>query len=131
MIVNEPKQVIVVRTDLNMRKGKIAAQVAHASLGAILNYAHQLFEGEIKINVEHEAVREWLSGRFKKICVGVASEAELLEIFNAAHAAGINVKLIRDAGLTEFGGVPTLTCLALGPDWPDKIVAISGHLRLL
>ena len=129
--MEEAKQVIVVRKDLNMRKGKIAAQASHASMGAILNYAGPVYEGEIRINVENPAVRTWLSGRFKKVTVSVDSEEELLEIYQKAIDNGVNVKLIKDAGLTEFNGVPTLTCLALGPDYPSKLDPISGHLKLL
>lgn len=128
--MEEPKQVIVVRKDLNMRKGKIAVQAAHASLGALLNRAGPAYEGEIRINVEDPTVREWLNGRYKKICVGVDSERELLEIYHAAIATGVNVKLIQDAGLTEFTE-PTLTCLALGPDYSLRIDPLTGHLRLL
>lgn len=128
--MEEPKQVIVVRKDLNMRKGKIATQAAHASLGALLNRAGPAYEGEIRINVEDPAVREWLNGRYKKICVGVDSERELLEVYHAAIATGVNVKLIQDAGLTEFTE-PTLTCLALGPDYSLRIDPLTGHLRLL
>lgn len=128
--MEEPKQVIVIRKDLNMRRGKMVAQGAHASLGAILNRAGPAYEGEIRINVEDPAVREWLAGRFKKICVSVNSEQELLEIHQAALAAGVNVRLIQDAGLTEFTE-PTLTCLALGPDYPSRIDPLSGHLPLL
>ena len=131
MANNEPKMVIVMRKDLNMRRGKQIAQGSHASMGAILNYAGPVYEGEIRINVEKPEVRQWLEGRFTKVCVSVDSEAELLAIYDAAIAANINVKLIRDAGLTEFNGVPTLTCLALGPDTPEHINAITGHLKLL
>lgn len=137
MANNEPKQVLVWRADLKniqghrVRSGKMAAQLAHASMGAILNYAGPVYEGEIRINVENEAVRLWLEGRFTKICVSVNSEQELLDIYENAIKANINVKLIKDAGLTEFNGVPTLTCLALGPDYPEKLDPISGHLKLL
>lgn len=131
MANNEPKQVIVIRKDLNMRKGKIAAQASHASMGAILNYAVKMYEGELRVNIENPAVREWLEGRFTKICVSVDSEQELLDIYENAIKSNINVKLIKDAGLTEFNGVPTLTCLALGPDYPEKLNPISGHLKLL
>lgn len=129
--MEEPKQVIVIRKDLNMRKGKLVAQSCHASMGAILNYAGPAYEGEIKINVERPAVNQWLSGRFKKITVSVNSEEELLEIHQKALDAGVNVKLIKDAGLTEFNGVPTLTCLAIGPDYPSNIDHLTGHLPLL
>jgi PTH2 family peptidyl-tRNA hydrolase len=137
MANNEPKQVLVWRGDLKnsngqkVRSGKMAAQLAHASMGAILNYAGPVYEGEIRINVETPAVREWLAGRFTKVCVSVDSEQELLAIYEKAIAENVNVKLIRDAGLTEFNNVPTLTCLAIGPDYPERINPITGHLKLL
>lgn len=130
MTKSEPKQVIVVRKDLNMRKGKIAAQASHASLGAVLNYATYTGEESITIAV-NSPLFDWLSGRFTKVCVSVDSEEELLAIYNLAVRNGVNVKLITDAGLTEFNGVPTKTCLALGPDYPENIDSITGHLKLL
>jgi PTH2 family peptidyl-tRNA hydrolase len=119
---NERKQVIVLRKDLNMRKGKMVAQGAHASLGAILK------DGKLKKNADIDA---WLEGRFTKICVGVNSEAELLEVYNDAVRAGFNCCLITDAGLTEFDGVPTLTAVAVGPGIPKEIDRITGDLKLL
>jgi PTH2 family peptidyl-tRNA hydrolase len=128
-----PKQVIVVRKDLNMRKGKIAAQAAHASMGAILNYGQYADENPNQYNlvIYNDAVHEWLDGLYTKVCVSVDSEAELLEIRDKAVAADLNVKLVTDAGLTEFNGVPTLTCLAIGPDYPERIDLITKHLKLL
>ena len=131
MANNEPKQVIVVRKDLNMRKGKIAAQSSHASLGAILNYGGKVYEGTLTLTIENLAVKEWLDGRFTKVCVSVDSEEELIDIYTKAMNRKVNVKLIKDAGLTEFGGVPTYTCLAIGPDYPENIDPITGHLKLL
>lgn len=131
MANNEPKQVIVVRKDLNMRKGKIAAQASHASLGAILNYGGKIYEGTLNLTIEKQAVKEWLDGRFTKVCVSVDSEEELIDIYMKAMHNKVNVKLIKDAGLTEFGGVPTYTCLAIGPDYPENIDPITGHLKLL
>lgn len=129
--MSEPKQVIVVRKDLNMRKGKIAAQVAHASMGAILNYRSHNNEC-IEINLaDNDALEQWINGLFTKICVSVDSEAELLEIYNNAVASNVNVKLITDAGLTEFNGVPTKTCLAIGPDFPEHVDFLTKHLKLL
>lgn len=133
--MSEPKQVIVVRKDLNMRKGKIVAQTSHASLGAILNYG-QMYPATADKDAYYnlavnKPVEEWLRGRFKKVCVYVNSEAELLNIFSEALEHGLNTKLIKDAGLTEFNGVPTLTCLAIGPDYPEKIDSVTGHLKLL
>ena len=130
-VQQEPKQVIVVRKDLNMRKGKIAAQASHASLGAILNLQVNTDNDLMVLNTSNSAVKEWLSGRFTKICVSVESEEELIDIYMKAMHNKVNVKLIKDAGLTEFGGIPTYTCLAIGPDYPGRIDPITGNLKLL
>ncbi len=124
----EHKQVIVIRKDLNMRKGKMVAQGAHASMGAILQLCRQ--DGDDLILKMDDRVKPWLTGRFKKICVSVDSEAELVEIYNRAKLAGLVCSLIEDAGLTEFGGQKTLTAAAIGPDRADKIDAITGSLKL-
>lgn len=63
--------------------------------------------------------------------MSVNSEKELLEIEEAAIEARVLCHVVVDNGLTEFAGVPTTTCLALGPDYADKIDAITGHLPLL
>jgi peptidyl-tRNA hydrolase, PTH2 family len=125
----EHKQIIVLRKDLNMRKGKMVAQGAHASMRAILNGARR--EGDV-LSIPLDARNEpWLCGRFKKICVSVNSESELLELHQRALDAGLITALIRDAGLTEFGGVPTYTALAIGPDEDAKIDEITKDLPLL
>ena len=121
--MKEPKQIIVMRKDLNMRKGKMVAQGAHASMAAILQS-----NKEIK---KTPALEEWLNGRFTKICVSVNSEEELLTVYNQAKEAGIICSLITDAGLTEFNGVPTITCAAIGPDYPEEIDPITKDLKLL
>ncbi len=126
----EHKQVIVVRKDLNMRKGKIAAQAAHASMAAILNQATNT-GNSLVIDLTDQRLEPWLTGRFKKICVYVTSEEELLNLHNTAQAAGMISSLILDSGLTEFGGVKTYTTVAIGPDVEDKVNAITGHLPLL
>lgn len=124
----EHKQVIVLRKDLNMRKGKLVAQGAHASMGAIL--------GECSVNGDtltlkmDNRLKPWLTGRFKKICVYVNSEQELLAIHNQAKTAGLVCSLIQDAGLTEFGGVKTYTAVAVGPDREDIVDSITGGLPL-
>lgn len=134
--MSEAKQVIVMRKDLNMRKGKMCAQAAHASMAFL---TRNLFRertreypgiGYFHISLS-EAATAWIEGRFTKICVSVDSERELLDIHTNALEAGLNSQLIVDAGLTEFGGVPTRTCLAIGPDWSDKIDEVTGHLPLL
>ncbi|MDY6946953.1 MAG: aminoacyl-tRNA hydrolase [Pseudomonadota bacterium] len=125
----EHKQVIVLRKDLNMRKGKMVAQGAHASLRAILMLGHQE-QNNFVIPLDPR-LEPWLLGRFKKICVSVNSEAQLLALHEAAQAAGLICALIKDAGLTEFGNVPTYTALAVGPDREDLVDAITGTLPLL
>jgi PTH2 family peptidyl-tRNA hydrolase len=125
----EHKQVIVLRKDLNMRKGKMVAQGAHASLRAILMLGHQ--EQDNFVIPLDPRIEPWLLGRFKKICVSVNSEAELLALHETAKTAGLICALIKDAGLTEFGNVPTYTALAVGPDSEDRVDAITGALPLL
>lgn len=118
------KQVIVMRNDLGMRKGKMIAQGSHASISFL---TRKLQSNRKMTDVE----QKWVNDRFTKICVRVDSEQELIDIHNKALANGVESHLITDAGLTEFNGVPTKTCLALGPDYASKIDTISGHLKLL
>ena len=135
--MKESKQVIVVRTDLRnsnghkIRTGKIAAQVAHASLAAILNYGSSNDKGISISFPSNSAISDWINGRFTKICVSVDSEKELIEVYQAAVKAKLICSLITDAGLTEFNGVPTKTCCAIGPAWSNEIDKITGHLKLL
>jgi len=105
----------------------MCAQAAHASMAVILEYLY----ARPRSNPLPEAMTEWLNGSFTKICVSVNSEEELITIYKQAEMRGIPCSLIRDAGLTEFGGVPTYTCCAIGPDYEDKIDPITGKLSLL
>lgn len=130
------KQIIVMRKDLGMRKGKMIAQGAHASLAAILNqgrvdYDDEGFAQQLVIPLCNESLRAWLTGNFKKVCVYVNSEEELLALYEKAKASGIITSLITDSGLTEFNGVPTNTCIAVGPDEDSKIDTVTGGLPLL
>lgn len=118
------KQVIVMRTDLNMRKGKMIVQGSHASMGFILEH--------LKNNTNlSEEEKQWVESDHKKICLQVASEDELLEIYDKAKANKLTVHLVTDLGLTEFNGIPTKTCLAIGPNDSDLIDNITGNLKLL
>lgn len=134
MSKTEPKQVIVVRKDLGMRKGKIGAQSAHAAMAVILNQMSVNASGtKVTRSLElkkDDPMQMWLEGRFTKICVSVDSEAQLLDVYQQARSAGLPCALITDAGLTEFGGVPTKTCVAIGPAWPEDIDKITGELKL-
>lgn len=137
------KQVIVIRKDLNMRKGKMCSQSSHASMGALLSLFTKLkcehlppFEpGQITYRYELEfgddgCLNNWLNGKFTKICVSVDSEEELMDIYNKVPDF-CPVFLVTDAGLTEFNGVPTKTCLCIGPYISEEIDKITGHLKLL
>ncbi|MEW4490399.1 aminoacyl-tRNA hydrolase [Thalassoglobus sp. JC818] len=123
------KQVIVMRHDLKMRRGKQIAQGAHASMSFLANPLRQ--KEAVSLNELTNDQQGWLKSRFAKICCRVNSEEELMEIHDAAVEAGLEVHLIVDSGKTEFHGQPTKTCLAIGPDRSDKIDAITGHLELL
>lgn len=136
------KQVIVVRKDLNMRKGKIAAQVAHASLGVFSQYMNiwklddelqakaypDMYRAIFYIN---EYAKQWFENSFTKICVSCDSEADLDRIVKECEAARIPHKLIIDNGVTEFNGVPTKTCIAVGPWICEEVDKITGGFKLL
>tara|TARA_Y100000034_G_scaffold8165_2_gene8937 strand:+ start:11616 stop:11933 length:318 start_codon:yes stop_codon:yes gene_type:complete len=105
-----------------MRKGKMIAQGAHASVSFMAKKWGK------KLTTEEE---EWVQGSFAKICVSVDSEEELLDIFQQAKAKMLTVHMITDSGKTEFHGEPTKTCLAIGPHRASKINPITGDLKLL
>lgn len=111
------KQVIVIRKDLNMRKGKMVAQGSHASLVAYLNANHLI-------------QKEWMGLGQTKVCVGVDSEQELLDIYQAAGDLYLPVSIIRDAGHTELEP-NTLTAVGIGPGPKDLIDQVTGKLKLL
>lgn len=132
-----PKQVIVVRADLKMQRGKEIAQGSHASMQFIVTRFRVPLGGEdCEDGVIHEAPLkpveiEWLNnGRFAKICLSVDSEQALIDLYNRAKAAGLEVHMITDSGLTVFHGVPTKTCLAIGPDRPERIDPLTKDLKL-
>ena len=133
--MSEVKQVIVIRKDLKMRKGKMVAQGAHASLGSLLNFFNKKEESrKIEYSVQFDKgsiLDSWLNGIFTKICVSVDSEEELDKIKEQCDALGIPCALITDCGLTEFHGVPTKTCLGIGPWYTEDIDKITGKLPLL
>jgi PTH2 family peptidyl-tRNA hydrolase len=125
------KQVIVIRRDLRMRRGKEIAQGAHAATAWLADLVLQTMRTN---DVDHAALspaeRAWLESSFRKVTVKVNSEEELIAVYQKALDAGLVVHLITDRGLTEFGGVPTRTCLAVGPDYDDLIHPVTGDLEL-
>jgi len=117
------------RKDLNMRKGKIAAQVAHAAMKFLCDIVD---ERTARITRDFTpAEKEWLGGAFAKVVLYVDSEQEMLDLIQHGYSAGVTTKKIVDAGRTEFHGVPTMTCVAFGPDESHKLDPITGHLKLL
>lgn len=111
------KQAIVMRTDLKMGKGKIAAQACHASICC--------FKKSSK-----EDLRKWeLSGQ-KKVVLKVQSEEELLELYSLFRASTLASCLITDAGHTQIDP-STKTCIGLGPGPDEEIDNLVGHLKLL
>lgn len=114
------KMVIVVRTDLKMSKGKMAAQVGHAAVCA----------SEYARKNRPEWWDPWITEGQCKIAVKVSSEQEILEIERKARNTGLPVALIVDRGLTE---IPpnTTTCLGIGPGPANKVDTITGKLSLL
>lgn len=133
---DKPKQVIVVRTKYpdgkggtkGLRAGKLIAQACHASSMFILDLLQQ---DSISSADFSEPAWEWLTrGRMAKITCQVATEEELQALHEAAQAADLLSYLITDHGLTEFDGVPTVTALAIGPDWASRIDPVTGNLKL-
>jgi peptidyl-tRNA hydrolase, PTH2 family len=123
------KQVIVIRRDLGMRRGKEIAQGAHASMAWLSERLCR--SGFSAPDTDFSAAeRSWLEGLFTKVVVQVPDEVQLMAAFEKAKAAGLEAHLIQDAGLTEFGGVPTYTALGIGPDFADKIDAVTADLKL-
>ncbi|OYT40330.1 MAG: aminoacyl-tRNA hydrolase [Desulfurococcales archaeon ex4484_58] len=116
----EYKQVIVVRTDLEMSKGKLAVQVAHASVIAAFKAYHE----------RREWFNAWWSSGQKKIVLRGKNMDELLKLARKAENKGLPVAIVRDAGLTELEP-GTLTTIAIGPGPSSKIDEITGALKLL
>ena len=123
------KQVILIRKDLKMRRGKEIAQGSHASIEFLAGRIRRQLDGVGPLEVELSAVeRAWLERGMAKVCLRVNSEEELVACHERALACGLQSHLIRDSGRTEFGGTPTLTACAIGPDEVERIDAITGHL---
>ena len=101
------KQVIVIRRDLRMRRGKEIAQGAHAATAWLADRVLQTIgpNGDVDHVALSPAERAWLESSFRKVTVKVNSEEELVAVYQKALDAGLVVHLITDRGLTEFGGV--------------------------
>ena len=133
------KQLIIIRKDLGMNKGKLAAQAAHASMGALLKAFTDMTDdlhasdGEDFIRVycsDSEVLNEWLDGSFAKIALAVNSEAELQACVELAKEHNLLYSYIVDNGTTVFNGVPTPTCVGIGPAKSEVLDALFSNLKL-
>jgi PTH2 family peptidyl-tRNA hydrolase len=111
------KQAILVRQDLKLPKGKLAAQVAHASVEATLRS-------------DKDKIRAWHKEGMAKIVLKVASLKELHKYVQLAKEGGLTTAIISDAGKTVVAP-GTTTCAAIGPDEDDDVDAVISELKLL
>ena len=110
------KQAIVARTDIGMGKGKLAAQVAHASLSA--------YE-----ETGSKARKAWKGEGQKKVVLKASGESQLFELAEKARAEGLPHAVVRDAGHTQLDP-GTVTALAVGPGDDEIIDRVTGDLSL-
>ena len=111
------KQVILVRADLKLPKGKMAVQVAHASVDCTLNSTRK-------------KVMNWKRGGMKKIALKVADLEELKNFHVKAKDAGLVTSLISDAGHTTVKP-GTITVCGIGPDTEEKINELTSELKMV
>ncbi len=137
--MEDTKQVIVIRRDLKMRRGKEIAQGAHAAMAFLTTRLHDMGvprhlnpKGRpwVLNGAFSDAEYAWILGGFRKVCVTVDTLEELMAVHQAARDAGVESHLIIDAGATEFHGEPTATAVAIGPDRDTRIDPITGTLKL-
>ncbi len=110
------KQVILVRHDLKLSKGKMAAQEGHACVEAVLRS-------------DKATVKEWHSEGMKKIVLKVSDEKTLHQYAQLAKDSGLITAIITDAGHTHVAP-GTVTCAAIGPADEKKIDRVVGELSL-
>lgn len=141
------KQVLVIRKDLMNPfedfVGKMVAQGGHGYEGALLKLLFGVTLGDFKPEIKDgqytlsATIQEgspqdlWLRGDYKKTCVYVESEEELLHIKEKAEKKGLPCFLVVDNGLTKFDGVKTITALGIGPCSDKDFNRITRHLPLL
>jgi peptidyl-tRNA hydrolase, PTH2 family len=112
------KLVLVVRTDLEMGRGKIAAQVAHAAVAATL------------ASLGGAVFHSWLENGQPKVVLKAPTGELLNDIIGRARTAGVPVQVVHDAGRTQVAS-GTMTCCAIGPAPDDRVDAVTAGLSLL
>ena len=123
-ILEECKMILGARTDLGMKKGKVAAQCGHASLGGYLKILK-------KANPRHlKYLNTWMQGHYAKICVKIQSPEQMKSIRAAAIQAGLPVYVVTDAGRTQIkSGSQTVLCIGPGPK--SLVDTVTGKLKLM
>lgn len=125
------KQVILIRKDLKMRRGKEIAQGSHASMAFLNERIQQNLTdpNATRVTLDLSPIEKaWLERGHAKVCLRVNSESELLDYHQKAQAQGLQSYVITDSGRTEFGGVPTLTACAIGPAEVERIDQVTADL---
>ena len=112
------KMALVVRTDLAMGRGKIAAQAAHAAVAAVM------------ANIDTKATTAWLKDGQPKVVLRVPDLDALLLVCAEAEASGLPTQRVEDAGRTQVSG-GTVTCCAIGPAFASELDDVTGSLTLL
>lgn len=120
--MDDYKQVILIRQDLKLPKGKIAAQAAHASVDAVLKLMSD--------SSGKDLVKSWRNEGMRKIALKIVDEGELYKYIQQAKDIGLVTSVITDAGKTVVAP-GTVTCGAIGPDLIEKIDRITKDVPLL
>ena len=123
--MDKVKQVIVMRKDLKLSKGQMVAQGAHASIAFLTNLVRAYPDDIIPF---YKCEEQWINGTFYKVCLAVNSEKELLDIGSEAVNLGLKVYYIQENDLFDK---PTITCIAIGPNYSSIIDPVTKHLKLL
>lgn len=124
----ECKLMLVVRTDLGMNKGKIAAQCSHATLSCYKKLSTKAITNPM--SPEAAILRQWERQGQAKVAVQCKSEEELMTLLAKAQSLGINAQYIRDAGRTQIEA-GTTTVLGVGPAPKSLVNQVTGNLKLL
>ena len=123
------KQSIIIRKDLNMRRGKMCAQASHASMKVFFDRMKKSENGYICDFTQE--MEEWKNGAFTKIVLGCDSIYDIYDLQDKANSLNVPNAVIIDNGTTEFGGVPTVTCIAIGPCKAEIVENLTSKYSLL